>query len=157
MEQKRVSYKVAKAIKEAGYPQIITNIFFDKVYNEDGLIVGAYLCEGGPVAPTYFDVWIWLWREKIVELTFGYGPRMNDVDETLYCDTLKYHDKSHPNMKYIIQEMCYSTECCSKGYNHEHADPEEALINTIEFLVDNDMLRKSNFNKFDNNDDCNIL
>lgn len=62
MELKRVSFKVAKALKEAGYPQT-KGLGFDlhgiggKPVNKDGYS-----------QPTYLDVWLWLWREKRIYL-----------------------------------------------------------------------------------------
>lgn len=49
---KRVSLKVAKAIKEAGYPQ-----------KECAELKMRNLPERIDM-PTYLDVWLWLWREN---------------------------------------------------------------------------------------------
>lgn len=63
---RRVSFKVAKAIKDAGY----TQLFIDCAYYEDNKLyhvedpynncrkIIAY-------APTYLDVWLWLWNKGI--------------------------------------------------------------------------------------------
>lgn len=60
MEQKRVSFKVAKALKEAGYPQM------SKIGYREGESLISYQIPGVEfyVIPTYLDVWLWLWREK---------------------------------------------------------------------------------------------
>lgn len=141
MEQKRVSFKVAQAIKEAGYSQYGS---CDDYYNQEGHVVSKF-CDINKLiypAPTYLDVWLWLWRTKKVELSLNYGMKLNDVDETLYCLPLDRHSKSHPHMKYLIQDMNYDcNKCCSSGLNHEHADPEEAIINAIDYLVDNNLIK----------------
>lgn len=49
---KRVSFNVAKALKEAGYPQ--------SDYDE---------MMGSITKPSYLDVWLWLWREKKVAIS----------------------------------------------------------------------------------------
>lgn len=52
---KRVSLKVAKAIKEAGYYfSTEVNEYFTKYF------------------PTYLDVWLWLWREKEIRIEAKY-------------------------------------------------------------------------------------
>ena len=65
---KRVSFKVAKAIKEAGYPQL--NI--KHRYTKDGTLI--YCLNLKEVRKTEYDapyimeVWLWLWREKKIWL-----------------------------------------------------------------------------------------
>lgn len=81
---KRVSFEVAKALKEAGYPQGDKNSGNCDVYpledHDDnytpytrvGKITTRYKCETWRtlssipyvVAPYYLEVWLWLWREK---------------------------------------------------------------------------------------------
>ena len=64
MAQKIVSFEVAKALKEAGYPQGKENTAY---YNELGMLVKPNIYCGGKEiadAPTYIEVWLWLWREK---------------------------------------------------------------------------------------------
>lgn len=58
MGQKRVSFAVAKAIKEAGYPQDYKNAE-DTYTNLNG---------GIWIKPTCFEVWLWLWREKKIAI-----------------------------------------------------------------------------------------
>lgn len=65
---KRVSFKAAKAIKEAGYSQGVENTAW---YNEKGFLVKPYVFNGGNEiadAPTYFEVGLWLWREKKINV-----------------------------------------------------------------------------------------
>lgn len=64
MELKRVSFKVAKAIKEAGYPQYGS---CEEFYDSCGHIVDK-MCHISKLIyprPTYLKVWLWLWRKKI--------------------------------------------------------------------------------------------
>lgn len=110
MEQKRVSFKVANALKEAGYPQDKFN--YNKYYTKGGNLSCVYQY-GVPYydvvcfAPTYLDVWLWLWREKGIKFEI-----VKNGDKVL-C-------KEEP---YIFHYM---------------KDPEEAIIAAIEYLFDND-------------------
>lgn len=61
---KRVSFKVAKTIKEAGYPQCITGIGTSLWYTENGEFTDGCLKDAYIICPTYLEVWLWLWREK---------------------------------------------------------------------------------------------
>lgn len=70
---KRVSFKVAKALKEAGYPQDYKNAE-DTYTNLNG---------GIWVKPTYLQVWLWLWREKGIKL-YLVPSSLNDI--TVYLD-----------------------------------------------------------------------
>lgn len=106
---KRVSFKVAKAIKEAGYPQ---NYSFNvSVYDKEGKEVAIgdtdipLNCEA-ILAPAYLEVGLWLWREK-----------------DIYCEI-------KDGYLYVAGD---ELEC----YN----DPEEAIIEAIEYLVDNDLIK----------------
>ncbi len=68
MEQKLVSYKVAKALKEAGYTQGKENTAY---YNEEGMLVKpCVFCGGKEIAdaPTYLDAWLWLWNTKNIQI-----------------------------------------------------------------------------------------
>ena len=114
MELKRVSFKVAKAIKDNGYPQI----FVDCAYYEDNNLhhtedpynncrtIIAY-------APTYLEVWLWLWKEKNIK--FSVEPN-DDLSECYTTD-----------IGYLISEF--------------GDDPEEAIVSAIEYLVDNDLIK----------------
>ena len=114
---KRVSFKVAKEIKEAGYPQDITcGYLFDAKGNPcDEYTEGDIF-----VRPTYIEVRLWLWREKKIAISEElWYDKPNDWGSIIECDT-------------IYKELY--------GYN----DPEEAIIAAIEYLVDNDLM---NFTK----------
>ena len=123
---KRVSFNVAKAIKQAGYPQEkkdgtalypVKGEFKGKLcgYNSDA----PERDKLSIVAPTYFEVWDWLWREK-------------------KC--------------YIQPELCFksnneSSFVCIDKINHialvksSSQDPEEAIIAAIEYLAENNLLK----------------
>lgn len=65
---KRVSFEVAKCLKEIGYPQ--ENIGQGMVYNTYEHLVEVYgMCASFVAAPTYLEVWLWLWREKKIALS----------------------------------------------------------------------------------------
>lgn len=94
---KRVSFEVAKIIKEAGYPQDYKNAE-DTYTNLNG---------GIWVKPTYLEVWLWLWRERhnFLECVYKEGRFFN-----------------------------YRT-------SYSYADPEETIIASIEYLVDNNLIK----------------
>lgn len=104
---KRVSFKVAKALKEAGYPQENCDEYLNK-YGAIDFYLGH-----NTARPTYLEAWLWLCREKRMLLS--------------------------------IQEFCgewnvYSPQ--AHGHIAEHyADPEEAIINAIDHLVDNNLIK----------------
>lgn len=115
MGAKRVSFKVAKAIKKAGYP-LDTPITEVGWYNAAGIYTktpppiweGDNLFEA--LAPTYLDVWLWLWREK------GIVIDPDEVGNDWYIDSFMLPMETYP-------------------------DPEEAIIAAIEYLVDNDLVK----------------
>ena len=55
MTQKIVTFEVAKALKEAGYP-----IELPSQIETGGVRI--------PKFPSYIDTWLWLWREKKTEI-----------------------------------------------------------------------------------------
>ena len=59
---KRVSFKVAKAIKEAGYPQ-------DELKNPDSHWFYDEETKCDILRVTYLEVWLWLWREKRIPIS----------------------------------------------------------------------------------------
>lgn len=87
---KIVTFEVAKALKDAGYPQDISQTsqgysinsfgYYDEPYDYDALdsyhhtspgelLYFDDMCEFQEgceycVAPTYLEVWLWLWRAK---------------------------------------------------------------------------------------------
>lgn len=122
MKLKRVSFEVANALKESGYPQELNEgtVF----YAENGLmdVYDSELYElfdpMNCTAPTYFEVWLWLWREKKIHL-FTKGKDILEVEIVHACGT--------------------------KMWGHEinirNSDPEEAIIAAIDYLVDNDLIK----------------
>lgn len=147
MGQKRVSFKVAKAIKEVGYPQVYNSPCYvtedcikeyDRDYDGDMPIIGEReYTEGQYIdrfsyrdeecdpprcyAPTYLDVWLWLWREKNIQFA------VNGI-----CDCHK-------------RTMYVGCDCCTLQLGgittEESNDPEEAVIKAIEYLVDNNLIK----------------
>ena len=117
MEQKRVSFKVARAVKDAGYPQNYGE--GSLYYSEDGQLY-EYSSELFPIYPNvycvciaYLSVWLWLWREKKIHI---------DIDSDI-CDegAISYEDNT-------LEEF-------------EENDPEEAIIAAVEYLVDNNLIK----------------
>lgn len=111
---KRVSFKIAKYIKEAGYPQ--GNYGHHYLFNGEpayGAITGKDI-----TAPTYFETWLWLWREKKMRLSVEY-VRATETKYESWCTLNQEHLHNLP---------------VSNG------DPEEAISEAIEFLVDNDLI-----------------
>lgn len=130
---KIVSFNVAKAIKEAGYPQGDKNSGLTSVYpledHDDnytpytriGKLTTNYQCQTFRmlteipfvVAPTYLDVWLWLWRKKNIHI---------DIDYDSYSEGAKSFDNK--TLEEYIKD-----------------DPEEAIIATIEYLVENNLIK----------------
>lgn len=139
---KRVSFEVAKALKEAGYDEVCqygycvvdgipTLVKTEEEWERhpinnsdmyDFLVCTCQEIEGKEdcTAPTYLEVWLWLWREK----------------------------------KYPINVDCHiggngkwSTDMSIEDYT----DPEEAIIAAIESLVDDCMQVKKLIQQ------CNII
>lgn len=133
---KRVSFEVAKAIKEAGYLQdkseynegyAISEVHY-KVYSSrdarwypSSADTGRMLsfdddyyypedCGEYCVAPYYMEVWLWLWREKGLYI---------DIDCT---------DSNTSEAAMLLKGR--------KFFDFfENTDPEEAIIAAIEYLV----------------------
>lgn len=115
---KRVSFKVAEAIKKAGYPQELKEgtIFYcenglkDKYDSELYELFDPMYC----VCPFAMEVWLWLWREK---------KKWIDVSFSLDEGNWTFMQNPSP---------------CDCGlYN----DPEEAIIAAIEYLVENNLIK----------------
>lgn len=143
MEQKIVSFKVAKAIKKAGYPQGNKNSGNCDVYpledHDDnytsytriGKITTRYKCETWRilssipyvVAPTYLEVWLWLWREKNKSISI-----ICDEDDRLEANWYVNAEKLTGGIGSFTEQVFFS-------------DPEEAIIAAIEYLVDNDLIK----------------
>lgn len=113
---KRVSFKVAKAIKEAGYPQYG---HCEEFYDSHGNVVSK-MCDMHKLVyprPTYIEVWLWLWREKKIKTLLSpvFDDDGNDRDKVWIAIEAKEFD--------------------------EYDDPEEAIIAAIEYLVDNNLIK----------------
>lgn len=111
MEQKRVTFKVAKAIKEVGYPQDETEYKYTKEGNtfvprNRGEDEKYSECD----APYVLPVWLWLWREKDVIIKITQCTSYVSIGNKLLSGVPK-------------------------------KDPEEAIAATIEYLVDNNLLK----------------
>lgn len=130
MNMKRVSFKVAKILKEAGYPQDQTVSHYTS-WGE--LVYYGIAGEDGFDVPTYFDVWLWLWREKKYRILLsasnqrwnevhGIVDGVNGIVETSWYKGLPGYDATN--------------------HNANHIDPEEAIEAAIEFLVNNSNLIK---------------
>lgn len=123
-----VSFEVAKAIEKIGFPQPdknsgITNVYPLEDHDDNftpytriGKLTTNYHCQTFRVlsdipfvgAPTYIDVWLWLWREK----------------------------------KYPIDVDCYNaTHWSTDIVSGEFTDPEEAIVEAIDYLVDNNLIK----------------
>lgn len=115
---KRCSFKVAKALKEAGYPQDNSDYLYDK----DGCFASRLDYESWGIRtwdkiamPTYIDVWLWLWKEKDIRIEV----------KNRQCSlggSLIYHKG-----KYIAEIFC--------------DEPEKIISVAIEYIVDNNLLK----------------
>lgn len=136
MEQERVSFKIAKAIKAAGYDEIceygycVTDSIPNLVKTEeewerhainnsdmhDYLVCTCQEIDGKDdcTAPTYINLWLWLWREK--------GLRIREE-----INVITIYDNSE--LGYVAR------------LNNPANDPEEAIIAAIEYLVDNNLIK----------------
>lgn len=124
-ELKRVSFKVAKAIKEAGYPQ---EKLTDKVYllncDKEGKLAHyqSALYYNVAVAPTYLEIWLWLEKYKSILI--------------------------HPDSSFIENgELKYSATTYlvkndkSTGQDYVYNSSEEAIIAAIEHLVEHNLIK----------------
>lgn len=120
-DMKQVSFKVAKALKESGYPQEKHN----GMYFKDGdktpqniivkSIIGSNVDEYLISAPTVLEVWLWLWKEKGIYLNID--SKVRNITGVLIIIDEKI-------IKFI-----------------EENDPEDAIIAAIEYLVDNNLIK----------------
>lgn len=116
---KRVTFEIAKALKEAGYPQYGS---CDEYYNHNGQVVSKF-CDINKLiypSPTYMEVWLWLWREKKIRIEF------NDIVYKIY-DATEWVDNYGYHLIYLRNKMT--------------TDPEESIIEAIEYLIDNDLIK----------------
>lgn len=123
---KRVSFEVAKYLKEIGYPQ---GWECDEHYcleseGEYGYQIGSLVSANtihknaldAMSAPTYLEAWLWLWREKKIYIDIDCSDSYTSVASMLL-----------------------------KGRNFfdffEKDDPEEAIIEAIEHVVKNNLIK----------------
>lgn len=117
---KRVSFEVAKYLKEIGYPQHSGYNYWDGyiICKDTKPIIEEYkgedydcYCERLYYAPEYLDVWLWLWRIKNIKI------------------------KPIDNFATYVQG--FEDELQLEG----HSDPEEVIIGAIEYLVKNNLIK----------------
>lgn len=127
IDMKRVTFETARWLKEVGYPQ---DKEFTAYYNEDGILIKPYVFHTGNEvadAPTYLEVWLWLWREKKYRILLsasnqrwdevhGVVDGVNGIVETSWHRGLPGYDAT--------------------DHRANHTDPEKAIIAAIEYLVD---------------------
>lgn len=108
---KRVSFEVAKAIKEAGYPQDYKSGGF----TIEGYKVNPKLRSDEKVEysrPTYFEVWLWLWREKNIRILFD--DDYVEIPGYHYCEFQK--DYTDPEkaiiaaIEYVVKNNLFMTK-----------------------------------------------
>lgn len=126
---KQVTFKVATALKDAGYPQDLST--YQKCYwshcddirlfNYDEVDCLDYwqLC---CVAPTYLEIWLWLEKEKKIII----HPDSSFTEN----GELKYATITH-----------FIKNSSSIGQDYVYNSSEEAIIAAIEHLVDNDLIK----------------
>lgn len=131
----RVIFEVAKALKEAGYPQdkseydegyAISEVYYevyssrDDRWHPNSADTGRLLsfdddyfypddCGEYCVAPSYMEAWLWLWREKKIWIQVRHMGNGNWF-------------------------RCYATD-------QDFSDPEEAIIATIDYLVEHNLIQ----------------
>lgn len=110
MKQKKVSFEVAKHLEEVGYPQSQ----FAPQYKENGELENGFtdLGEGCVYAPTYLDVWLWLFNEKNIVIE----PKCRINDNGNY-----YWENGWIDCTYY--------------------DQEEAIVAAIEYIVKDNLIK----------------
>lgn len=108
---KRVKFEVAKALKEAGYPQTPGLCYYIGVdeFRPMEISSRAYNYNEHISAPYVMEAWLWLWREK------------KRVIEPTHCGE-----------GWIVPMF---------GVVGFYNDPEEAIIAAIEYLVENNLIK----------------
>lgn len=112
---KRVSFETAKALKEAGYPQENNRICYSEI-GDLITISGSTNLDFSTdflAAPTYLEVWLWLWREKKIAIDVR---EFNEEWDSVFVHTYSYVSTSK-------------------------TDPEEAIIVAINYLVENNLIK----------------
>lgn len=111
---KKVSFSVAKALKEAGYPQYG---HCEEYYDSHGKVVDK-MCDMHKLVyprPTYLEVWLWLWREKQISI---------DAE----------HLGGNKFANFVLGQRIFTN-------GQYQTDPEEAIIKAIEYLAQNDLIK----------------
>lgn len=104
---KIVSFELAQKLTELGY-----NKSSDRGY----VIDNKHFIE----APSYVDVWFWLWREKKFPIS-------------LMCD-------EHPDLMQWYPHSDITGEIGSFTDTVFFDDPEEALVEAIDYIFENNLL-----------------
>lgn len=115
----RVSFETAKALKEAGYPQNLTDEVYvtkdiDDIYEKGDLEYRWYEAwENDSIidAPFVMEAWLWLWREK--------------------KEYLEIEHEGYP----------HTGVCLTNYVDAPFYDPEEAIKKAIEYLVTNNLIK----------------
>ncbi len=123
MEQKQVTFKVAKVIKEAGgiFPANEYYALFKDESNKGSWQTETICCPSLGIigecyaAPTYLDVWLWLWREKKIQIDVEF------ISSNLVGN-------------FVLGQRVFTNGCYQ-------IDPEDAIIAAIDYLVDNDLIK----------------
>lgn len=139
---KLVTFEIAKCLKEIGYPQHSLNEVTSLAYNDEGEIWEMRDFDQNPYLEyysicTYFDVWLWLWREKKYRILLSASnQRWNEVHGVV------------DGVDGIVETSWYKGMAGYDVTDHRanHTDPEEAIIAAVEYLVDK--LRKAKETKF---------
>lgn len=108
---KRVSFEVAKYIKEVGYPQAN----YGSSYSVNGQALYGAITENEYYAPTYLNVWLWLWREKSIQV---------DIESKI---------------DFTVESLIFDKNDCLTEVVGK--DPEEAIIAAINYLVKNTLIK----------------
>lgn len=116
---KLVSSKVAKALKDAGYPQDYAD--GAKAYTEDGSVC-ITRDEESLAYPTYMEVWLWLWRKK------GFFVKVMPIRDVFNAQILERTDGEWHSWGMAVSPS-------------EFTDPEDALIAAIDYIVDNNLIK----------------
>lgn len=120
---KKVSFNVAKALKDAGYPQkkLTTKVYLVNCDKEGELVhYTSALYYDCVVVPAYLDAWLWLWKEKNIRI---------EIEDMMY----KIYDATE-----WVDNYGYHLIDLSKNV---FTDPEEAIKNAIEFLVEKNLIK----------------
>lgn len=117
MGQNKVSFEIAKILKEVGYPQSQCS----PQYKENGELENGFtdLGEGCYYAPTYLDVWLWLWRKGRFKISLDECLGVCVIYDTAILDYRKNGDI----------------------YSFKYTDPEKSIIAAIDYLVENDLIK----------------